>query len=134
MFYLFSCLCLHRKFLSNRFSKHTNITFVAHKRQHSAPCNELHLARSEPQKGNTTNHINHLLISIWVRVMVFNATFNNISVIYTAETPRWSSVLLLEETGVPGENHPPVASHWQTLSNNVVSSTPRHERYSNSQR
>jgi hypothetical protein len=34
-----------------------------------------------------------------VRVMVFNATFNNISV-------RWRrSVLLVEETGVPGEKH-----------------------------
>ena len=31
----------------------------------------------------------------------------------------------MEETGVPGENHWPVASHWQTLSHNVVSSTPR---------
>ena len=31
--------------------------------------------------------------------MVFNATFNNISVI------SWLSVLLMEETGVPGENH-----------------------------
>jgi hypothetical protein len=30
--------------------------------------------------------------------MVFNATFNNISVI------SWSA-LLMEETGVPGENH-----------------------------
>ena len=30
--------------------------------------------------------------------MVFNATFNNISVIL------WGSVLLVEETGVPGEN------------------------------
>jgi hypothetical protein len=37
----------------------------------------------------------------------------------------WWSVLLVEETGVPGENHRPVASHWQTLSHNVVSSTPR---------
>jgi len=54
--------------------------------------------------------------------MVFNATFNNISVIW------WRSVLL-EETG---ENHRPVASHWQTLSYNVVSSTPHHERGSNS--
>jgi hypothetical protein len=27
----------------------------------------------------------------------------------------------MEETGVPGENHRPVASHWQTLSHNVVS-------------
>jgi hypothetical protein len=33
-----------------------------------------------------------------VRVMVFNATFNNISVI------SWQSVLLVGETGVPIEN------------------------------
>jgi len=50
--------------------------------------------------------------------MVFNATFSNISVI------SWRWVLLVEETGVCGENHLPVASHWQTLSHNVVSSTP----------
>jgi len=31
----------------------------------------------------------------------------------------------VDETGVPGENHQPVASHWQTSSHNVVSSTPR---------
>jgi hypothetical protein len=37
----------------------------------------------------------------------------------------WQSVLLVEETGGPGENHWPVASHKQTLSHNVVSSTPR---------
>ena len=46
--------------------------------------------------------------------MVFNTTFNNISVI------AWWSVLLVEETGGPGENHQPVASHGQTLSHNVV--------------
>ena len=57
--------------------------------------------------------------------MVFNATFNNISVI------SWQSVLLLEESGGPGEKHWPVESHWQTLSHNAVSSTPRHERGSN---
>ena len=51
--------------------------------------------------------------------MVLNATFNNISAI------SWRSVLLVDETG---ENHRPVGSHWQTLSHNVVSSTPRHER------
>jgi hypothetical protein len=51
--------------------------------------------------------------------MVFNATFNSISVI------PWWSVLLVEETEIPGENHRPVASHSQTLSHNVVSSTPR---------
>jgi hypothetical protein len=31
------------------------------------------------------------------------------------------------EIGVPREIHRPVASHWQTLSHNVLSSTPRHE-------
>ena len=46
--------------------------------------------------------------------MVFNATFNNISVI------SWQSVLLVEETGIPRENHLPVASHRQTLSHNVL--------------
>ena len=56
--------------------------------------------------------------------VVFNATFNNISVI------SWQSVLLVEETE---ENHWPVASHWKTLSHNVVLSTPLHEWGSNSQ-
>jgi hypothetical protein len=39
----------------------------------------------------------------------------------------------VEEPGVSGESHRPVASHWQTLSHNVVSNTFRHERGSNSQ-
>ena len=69
--------------------------------------------------------------------MVFNATFNNISVIsllyvllvQETRVPRekgamvfnatfnnisvisWWSVLLVEETGVPEENHRPVTSH-----------------------
>jgi hypothetical protein len=32
---------------------------------------------------------------------------------------------LVEETRVPGENHKPAASHWQTLSRNVVPSASR---------
>ena len=47
-------------------------------------------------------------------VTVLNTTFNNISV------KSWRSVLLMEETGVPQENHRPAASHWQTSSHNVV--------------
>ena len=43
------------------------------------------------------------------------------------------AVLLMGKTEVPEENHRPVASHWQTLSHNAVSSTPRHERDSNTQ-
>ena len=37
-------------------------------------------------------------------------------------------VLLVEETRVPWENHRPVTSNWQTLSHNVVWSTPRMSR------
>jgi hypothetical protein len=59
--------------------------------------------------------------------MVFNATFNNISVI------SLRSVLLVEETGEFRGNHRSVASHRQTLSHYVVSSPRRHERDSNSQ-
>jgi hypothetical protein len=68
--------------------------------------------------------------TIWVRVMVFNATINNISAM------SWLSVLLVDETRVPEEkkNHWPVTSNWQTLSHNVVWSTPRHEQGLNSQR
>ena len=56
------------------------------------------------------DHISFLL-SIGIQqtnktcLIVFNATLNNISVI------SWWSVLLVEETGGPGENHRPVASH-----------------------
>jgi len=44
-----------------------------------------------------------------VMVMVFNVTFNNISVI------SWRTVLLVWEIGVPGENNRSAASHWQTF-------------------
>jgi hypothetical protein len=37
------------------------------------------------------------VLNAWFGLMVFNATFKNISAI------SWRSVLLVEETGVPGE-------------------------------
>ena len=58
---------------------------------------------------------------------VFNATFSNISVISR------QSISFAEETEVVEVNPRPVTSHWQILSHNVVSSTPRHELNSNSQ-
>ena len=57
--------------------------------------------------------------------MVFNATLINISVI------SWRSVLVVKETGLPGENYRPVTTYWQTLSHNVISSTPRLSGVSN---
>ena len=44
-----------------------------------------------------TTHVT--IVMVWFGFMVLNANFNNISVI------SWMSVLLVEETGVPRENH-----------------------------
>ena len=46
-----------------------------------------------------------LMLGVGVRVMVLNITFNNMAVI------SWRLVILVEENGVSGENHLPVASH-----------------------
>jgi hypothetical protein len=48
-------------------------------------------------KNNTLNNNNSCNNNtlVWFRLMMFNATFNNISAI------SWQSVLLVEETGVP---------------------------------
>ena len=96
------------------------------------------LVREKNHIYHITYHISHISRTIsysslmrewwwqwclfYIRVMVSNATFNNISAL------SWRSVLLMEETGIPGGFHRPAASHPQTLSNNVVSITPRHER------
>ena len=61
---------------------------------------------------------------IWVRIMVFHATFYNISVI------SWRSVLLVKETVVLLWK--PQTCH-KTLSQNIVSSTSHHEWDSNSE-
>ena len=68
----------------------------------------------QQNKSTITQHkfyreikITNLQLVGWLVGLVFDATFNNISVI-----SRWS-VLLVEETRVPGENHQPAISHWQ---------------------
>jgi len=68
----------------------------------------------------TTINVSHNRYMSLLSVMVFNATFSNILDI------SWQSVSLLEETGLPVENHWPVTSRWQTVSHNVASSTPSH--------
>ena len=52
-------------------------------------------------------HVELIMLSVKVCLffVVFNVTFNNISVL------SWRSVLLVEETRGPRENHRPVASH-----------------------
>ena len=54
-----------------------------------------------------------------VRLRVLNATFNSISVISCHDRGQFFFCFFL-----CGENHRPVASHWQTLSHNVASSSP----------
>jgi hypothetical protein len=46
-----------------------------------------------------------IIIGLGVRTMVFNSTVNSISAILR------QSVLLVDEAGVPRENHRPVTSH-----------------------
>ena len=53
----------------------------------------------------TINLIFHMILILDYWSMVLNVTFNKIPVI------SWQSVFLLEETGAPGENHRPGASH-----------------------
>jgi hypothetical protein len=55
------------------------------------------------EKSYFDSHVTSVLR--WVKVMVLNATFNNISVI------SWRLILLMEETGVPEENYRPAAGH-----------------------
>ena len=55
-------------------------------------------------------------------ILMFKVTFNNISAI------SWRPGLLVEEIGVPGENHQPAASNWQTLSHNSQSKTSNEKK------
>ena len=59
-------------------------------------------------------YVNSRLCNSVNYLMVFNATFNNMSVI------SWRSILLVEETEGPGENIRTVANHSQELSHHVV--------------
>ena len=60
---------------------------------------------------------------VWLGFFVFNATFNNISAI------SLRTVLI----GGGNRSTRRKSPTFQTLSHNIVSSTPRHERGSNSQ-
>jgi hypothetical protein len=63
---------------------------------------------------------NRRQVMFGVMVMVFNATFNNDSVISCHGSGQFYWV-----NWNTGENHRPAASHWQNLSHNVESSTHR---------
>ena len=77
---------------------------------------------------NNTNIVldNNIRVCVMAKIKVI--MFISISAI------SWQSVLLVEETAVPGENLWPVTNHWPTSSHNVVSSTSCYERDSNLKR
>jgi hypothetical protein len=79
-------------------------TFIYHVTD-TGSCKTLVSVHVNVAKLTTFSNKYYLRVWISVRVMVFNATLKNISVI------SWRSVLLKEEPGVPGVNHRPVASH-----------------------
>jgi hypothetical protein len=54
-----------------------------------------------------------------------NVLFIGYNVIFNCQIVQ--SVLLMEETGITEEYHQPATCHWQTLSHNIVASTPRNE-------
>jgi hypothetical protein len=56
--------------------------------------------RTKSQLENDLRYIYELSGELGDRVMVFNSTLNNISVI------SWRSALLVEDNGISGENHP----------------------------
>ena len=100
--------------------------FIGFDRRTDTLCEDCNYHQGHTQKFITNKFFMYLVWKIFLtmqlptliqggglRVMVFNMTLNNISVI------SWRSVLLAEETGRPKENVRPVASHWQTLSHNV---------------
>ena len=62
----------------------------------------------------------YLGLGLWLGLWCLT-TFSTIFQLY-----RGCQFLLVDETGVHGENHRPTASHRQTLSHKVESSTPRH--------
>jgi hypothetical protein len=52
------------------------------------------------------SHENQRINPDFILLLVFNATFSNISAI------SWRPVLVVEEAGVPGKTHRPWANNW----------------------
>ena len=92
---------------------------------HSLILNIKHCLYFIDSKNNSIiYHIHCIVYYTWTQ----NATLRDYLFVWWCLTPlstifqlyRGRHFFLVEETGGPGENHRPVASHWQTWSNNVV--------------
>ena len=92
-----SCKCQAKKTFNITILKILDSTLIQtknneHNKVHNTGCRTIF-------SGDINVHWHILLI-------VLNATFSNISAI------SWRPVLVVEEAGVPGENHRPWASNW----------------------
>jgi hypothetical protein len=86
----------------------TNSNFIVFglTRRGTTLCNHITF-KEKRKKENPVLYLTMLDLVVFRMVMVIavNATFNNISAI------SWQSFLLVEETGVQGEDHCPAAVH-----------------------
>ena len=99
-------LTLHIFTLQNpQFESTSTYVIFAHMLRQIAALNDhdhhflVHWIRRYQSTNISMSKITEIKTMVWFGFMVFNTTFNNISVI------SWHPVLLVEETGVPGENH-----------------------------
>jgi hypothetical protein len=95
-------------------------------RLHKKIESQKHVALSRKSKDWLTRNYN--IVPEWgesvsrrrvrIMVMVFSTTFNNKFVIL------WLRIVLVEETGLSGENNRTPVCYWQTLSHKGASNTP----------
>ena len=107
----------------NYFKKYDKILVIVSKRKPTRP-NCINIIIFSGTTKEVINDRSYRFGLVWF--MVFTATYKTMSVI------SLRSVLLVEETRVPGETTDLSQATDIALSHNVVSSTPRYERGSNS--
>jgi hypothetical protein len=90
-------------------------TFIFHLQKSLVHIQKKIIFTGHEQMRNTKKAARSMFLSVGLFVWWCLTPLSTIFQLY-----RVKSILFLEETGVPEENHQPVASHWQTLSHNVV--------------
>jgi hypothetical protein len=102
-------------------------------------CRNIFRLCSKCQKYFYVTHSQKNYWHFWLLYLYTFSIYENASlIIFSAEseyisTRYWYRNINFYKTRVPGENHRLVASLWQTLPYNVVSSTPVHELDTNRQ-
>ena len=123
------CLIIYKK--TNGFWGKVNIFFPVYRWHYMIRCHYLLCRRNTHDSILWWNEIYQLYMShptlslSWLSYLIWEISLHHFQQ-YLSYT--WLSVLFVEETGVPGKKHWPVASHWHTLLHNAVLSTPHQTR------